>query len=321
MRTAPPTSDKGEPHTQEHLLLGKGNRGRAVATLGDADDVVVERVHGAVADVLLLQHNGGCGCLLRQLRMRLDALLHPDYTDEEVRREVRNFGVTENADGTLRLEEKGTVYNEMVSTIDKSGSQLYRAMDADLYGPSHPLAYEAGGTPEALRTLTPAEIRAFRDARLLPGKHGHGGVVSDQAAARVGTRARRADSDRASARPEQAESAARRSSRRFPRRAPPRRRRYRSSRFPTRTPSSRAMWPLPGPPTASWGLTDYLLLQLFLENFAGDADTPLYKRFIDAKTRTDRDGRDRRLRLRVRRCEGQPVFIGLSDVQAVFADP
>src|SRR5437773_520002 len=28
-----PTSDMGEPHTQEHLLLGKGNKGRAVATL------------------------------------------------------------------------------------------------------------------------------------------------------------------------------------------------------------------------------------------------------------------------------------------------
>ena len=26
-----PTSDMGEPHTQEHLLLGKGNKGRAVA--------------------------------------------------------------------------------------------------------------------------------------------------------------------------------------------------------------------------------------------------------------------------------------------------
>ena len=25
-----PTSDNGEPHTQEHLLLGKGNKGRAV---------------------------------------------------------------------------------------------------------------------------------------------------------------------------------------------------------------------------------------------------------------------------------------------------
>jgi hypothetical protein len=26
-----PTSDKGEPHTQEHLLMGKGNMGRAFA--------------------------------------------------------------------------------------------------------------------------------------------------------------------------------------------------------------------------------------------------------------------------------------------------
>src|SRR5262245_62174311 len=28
-----PTSDMGEPHTQEHLLLGKGNRGRALANV------------------------------------------------------------------------------------------------------------------------------------------------------------------------------------------------------------------------------------------------------------------------------------------------
>ena len=26
-----PTSDKGEPHTQEHLLVGKGNKGRMLA--------------------------------------------------------------------------------------------------------------------------------------------------------------------------------------------------------------------------------------------------------------------------------------------------
>jgi hypothetical protein len=30
-----PTSNMGEPHTQEHLLLGKGNKGRAVASLED----------------------------------------------------------------------------------------------------------------------------------------------------------------------------------------------------------------------------------------------------------------------------------------------
>src|SRR5919204_2408063 len=30
-----PTSDRGEPHTQEHLLLGKGNVGRAHSSLED----------------------------------------------------------------------------------------------------------------------------------------------------------------------------------------------------------------------------------------------------------------------------------------------
>src|SRR5689334_1937230 len=30
-----PSSDMGEPHTQEHLLLGKGNKGRAVASEED----------------------------------------------------------------------------------------------------------------------------------------------------------------------------------------------------------------------------------------------------------------------------------------------
>ena len=44
----------------------------------------------------------------------LDAMVNPDYTDEEIRREVRNFGVAREPDGSLRLEEKGTVYAEMV---------------------------------------------------------------------------------------------------------------------------------------------------------------------------------------------------------------
>ena len=58
----------------------------------------------------------------------MNALLHPNYTDEEIRREVRNFGVTENpADKTLRLEEKGSVYNEMSSSFSRPGSRLFHA--------------------------------------------------------------------------------------------------------------------------------------------------------------------------------------------------
>jgi hypothetical protein len=53
----------------------------------------------------------------------MDALIHPHYTDEEIRREVRNFGISDN-NGVLHLEEKGSVYNEMVTSMDQGPSWL-----------------------------------------------------------------------------------------------------------------------------------------------------------------------------------------------------
>ena len=91
-----PTSNMGEPHTQEHLLLGKGNKGRAVATL--------EPMALADSSAFTMQWRtcysfytpAGVDIFFDQTEKRLDALLHPDYTDEEIRREVRNFGIAEN---------------------------------------------------------------------------------------------------------------------------------------------------------------------------------------------------------------------------------
>src|SRR5215208_5454502 len=85
----------------------------------------------------------------------LDALLKPDYTDEEIRREVRNFGVDKADDGTLRLEEKGTVYNEMVRTFEAPETNLWRAAGHLVYGTKHPLALDSGGYPDAIRDMTP----------------------------------------------------------------------------------------------------------------------------------------------------------------------
>ncbi len=63
---------------------------------------------------------------------QVDALLHPDYTDEEIRREVSHWGVSENpADKKLSLEEKGTVYQEMRTTYDRPVSRLFRAREPD----------------------------------------------------------------------------------------------------------------------------------------------------------------------------------------------
>jgi Zn-dependent M16 (insulinase) family peptidase len=107
-----PVSDQGEPHTQEHLLVGKGTTGRAFAGLDTMWLSQSSAFTGQWRTNYVFNTPAGPAVFYRLLDAQLNALLNPDYTDEEIRREVRNFGVTENPDHTLRLEEKGSVYNE-----------------------------------------------------------------------------------------------------------------------------------------------------------------------------------------------------------------
>lgn len=157
-----PTSDKGEPHTQEHLLLGKGNKGKFVSNL-EGMSLVQSSAYTQQWQTCYHFHTiAGTDVFYNVLKEQLDALLHPDYSDEEIRREVCNFGVTEDAaTHTLRLEEKGTVYNEMVSTYERPWSRIGRDEGMLIYGDHHPLSYESGGLPSAIRTMTPQDIRTF----------------------------------------------------------------------------------------------------------------------------------------------------------------
>src|SRR5262249_16993755 len=132
--TTYPTSDQGEPHTQEHLLLTKGNRG---PKLGSAEAMALA---GAAAFAEQQRAGYDFPTVARHevfwpvFEGQLDALLNPDYTDEEIRREVRNFGVDRAASGELRLEEKGSVYNEMVRTYESGGAVLWRLLGQLTYG-------------------------------------------------------------------------------------------------------------------------------------------------------------------------------------------
>jgi hypothetical protein len=91
-----PVSDQGEPHTQEHLLVGKGTTGRAFAGL----DTMWLSTSSAFSMQWRTAYDFGTSAgkdvFFDLFRAQLNALLHPNYTDEEIRREVRNFGVTEN---------------------------------------------------------------------------------------------------------------------------------------------------------------------------------------------------------------------------------
>ena len=154
----PPTSDKGEAHTCEHLLLGKGNHGRYVAALEDMSLCGSSAFTAQLQTCYHFHTISGSEAFYDILEARLAALLNPDFTDEEIRREVCHIGVVENPEnGMLSLEEKGTVYTEMVSAFEKPWYYYADALDNLIYGENHPMSFISGGSPVALRTLTPED--------------------------------------------------------------------------------------------------------------------------------------------------------------------
>jgi len=152
----PPTSSMGEPHACEHLLLGKGNRGRYVASL---EDMTLSNSSAFTGQALTCYHfntNAGMSTFYEVFEAKLQALLHPNFTDEEIRREVCHLGVVVNEqDGSLAIDEKGTVYTEMVSSFEKPWYYFSKPMDIMVYGDNHPLSYVSGGNPSDMRNMIP----------------------------------------------------------------------------------------------------------------------------------------------------------------------
>ncbi|MFZ1801029.1 MAG: hypothetical protein WAU24_14270, partial [Chitinophagaceae bacterium] len=93
-----PVSDMGEPHTQEHLLITKGNKGHELNTREGMSLAKSNAFTNQLYTAYDFNTGAGTEVFYSLFEEYLDALLHPDYTDEEVSREVRNWGVSENAD-------------------------------------------------------------------------------------------------------------------------------------------------------------------------------------------------------------------------------
>jgi Zn-dependent M16 (insulinase) family peptidase len=279
-----PVGDQGEPHTQEHLLLGKGTTGRAFAGL---DTVWLSGSTAFTQQWRTSYHfntTAGKDVFFDLFAAELNALLHPNYTDEEIRREVRSFGVTTNPDGTLRLEEKGSVYNEMTSSSANRFRVLFRAMGHLVYGTNHPLAYNSGGEPSGIRTMKPEDIRNFHKANYYLANMGTmvafpKNVALTEVLQRTDAILQKVEKD-----PKSREST---TTKPFPAPQAAAAGTIVIAEYPHRNdqnPGSLAVvWPAS---RTSLSVEDLILLELFGETFAGDATTNLYKLFIDSKTRT-----------------------------------
>jgi Zn-dependent M16 (insulinase) family peptidase len=305
-----PTSDKGEPHTQEHLLLGKGDRGRK---LGSSEAMALAESSAFTAQWRTAYHFhtvAGQDVFWPVFENHLDAMVNPDYTDEEIRREVRNFGVDKADDGTLQLEEKGTVYQEMVRTYENPDVGMWRKMGQLVYGPVHPLALDSGGHPDAIRTMTTKDIRTFHENTYHLANMGMIAAfpstmplasVLDQTGkvlAKLGTRSGRVWTEADLPKPAPAPGGT-----------------IEVVEYPYSDPTN------PGPMMFAWPATrklddaERLLLGLFLDAFAGDESTTLYKKLIDSKTRVMDVGANAVWSYMTDDL-GQPVFVGLTGVRA-----
>jgi Zn-dependent M16 (insulinase) family peptidase len=313
--TTYPTSEKGEPHTQEHLVLVKGDRGRK---LGSFEAMALAESNASTSQYYTdyqFHTVAGTEVFWPVFENQLDATLNPDYTDEEIRREVRNFGVDKADNGQLRLEEKGSVYNEMVRTYESGDAVLYHTVRQMVYGATHPLGVESGGYPDAIRTMTAADIRTFHDATYhlanmgmiaaFPSKLSLASVLDrtaailEREAGRKGKVYTEADLPKpAGAKPEAIEVVD----------------------YPAGDTTSPSPLAFAWPATRNLDLTEVTLLDQFLNAFGGDESTNLYRKLVDSRSRVIDLGASSVTAL-VDRDPGNPVMVFVGGVHPDKLDP
>jgi len=309
--TTYPTSDMGEPHTQEHLLLGKGNKGRSVASHEPMSLAGSTAYTEQWRTCYHFYTSAGPEVFYDEFDRRMDALLHPDYTDEEVHREVRNFGVADNpVDHRLTLDEKGAVYNEMVTSSDQPGRRLHNAVFTMIYGREHPLQFNSGGSPEALRRIQPSDIRTFHAAHYFLANMG--AVISvpremtlESVLKQIDGTLNRIEPKRSNTKPTTEKDLP------APRPAPSGQ--IQIVEYPNRNEQQPGTVWLAWPAQLQLDVKEEFLAGLFLESFAGDSTTNLYRRFIDSKTRDTNLGAQG-VYATMQKDAGFAVIVGFGDV-------
>lgn len=316
---SPPPSDQGEPHTCEHLLLGKGTKGRYVASLEDMSLGSSSAFTMQLKTCYHFHTAAGTDVFYDLLEAKLDAFINPNFSDEEIRREVANMGYSiDPVDSTLRLEEKGTVYAEMVRSYENPWSNLAREMGFLLFGQGHPVSYSSGGYPEAIRTMTPDDMWRFIGNTYHLNNMGMIVAIPDEIPLdgfleKTSMILKRVEPDAGIAEdPAKAED-------RLP---PPRTASsgiIRQTYFPAENEDEPGLLVYSWPPERRLDVENELLLELFLANLAGGETSNLYRKFIDSEKRIMDIGANSVFGW-LDSDPGRPVYVGFSNVKREATD-
>lgn len=307
-----PVSDKGEPHTQEHLLITKGNKGHDINTRDGMSLAASTAFTSQLHTVYSFNTAAGSTVFYDLFERLVDALLYPDYTSEEVSREVRNWGITQNKDSSLRLEEKGSVYNEMSTTMNNRYSVMYDTLGRLLYGHDHPNAFNAGGLPADIRVLNAHDIQKFHDENYFLGNMG--AIVSLPKSIQL-TQVLTQMSKILQQLGAKSNAPKRLANTKLPAPGPAQNHSIVLVGYPLENTREPGTMLLAYPPTLQLNTTEIVLLNNFLTVFAGDPTTNLYKLFVDSKTKIS--GFDaQNVYAYVDDKQGYPVYMGVDGISA-----
>jgi Zn-dependent M16 (insulinase) family peptidase len=160
----PADSNRGLAHSLEHLLIGKGTKGRYFTLLNDLRLGQSGAATGLDSNFYGLSSGTGMDSFFEQFHAMLDALYKPDFTDTEAEREFYHFGVTTDPTTKKRaLIEEGTIYDEMLPTQGRY--TYYYQLNKRVLGEQNPFGFDSGGVPDEMRAVTPKEIRRFHALR------------------------------------------------------------------------------------------------------------------------------------------------------------
>jgi Zn-dependent M16 (insulinase) family peptidase len=305
-----PVSDRGEPHTQEHLLITKGSKGHNLNTREGMSLARSNAFTNQIYTAYNFYTGAGVNTFYSLFEGYLNALLYPDYTNEEVSREVRNWGVSQNPDKTLRIEEKGSVYNEMSTSMNNPFFLMSDTLGRLIYGHAHPLSFNAGGLPSGIRELNAAEILKFHNDNYYMGNMG--AIVSLSKNEKLNNVLNRMDEILIKLNRDS------RHTMHVPKTLPPLNPAKKGEITLVSFPSENAEQPgnmfMGFPANLQLTATENVLMSNFLNVFAGDATTNLYKIFVNSKTRI-KELDAQAIFSGIDNNEGQPVFIGLIGIK------
>jgi Zn-dependent M16 (insulinase) family peptidase len=280
----PADSNAGVAHALEHLLGGKGTKGRYANLL---NEMRLGRSAAATTDDFnFYSFSSGTGLegFFEEFRAWLDALYKPDFTDLEAEREFYHLGISYDPLTKKRqLVEKGSVYDEMQT--GQGIYDFYFALNKHVFGKRNPFGFYNSGVPDEMRHVTATDIRHFyrEHYRLGPGTGFIFALNSKENVFKFLEGVSRELSPFEGSRPYQG-IAAKVESPKYPT-DPSSSTEVRLVPFPSATQSDRGELRFGWKPTIVDSQTDLRLLQLFFRALA-DGDKSLFnKSLIDSKTR------------------------------------